>query len=210
MSILILSTGKPLSPLEGSYSSSEFDAAIQALAASAAEPPAERKIDPVSRTVYVGEGLLALSTADQILQPGIRHTEPLLNEIPVRSFTDTEKRYPAEKWLRRAAAQRKAADPRQPETREEISLRADTLIQKLEAAGKEALLITYPLFLPELLERFRVRGYVIQRSGLSRIQPLEKIVVSRRDEHCGGCQHNCFLSNPGCGIGRDKAIRKSG
>ena len=65
-------------------------------------------------------------------------------------------------------------------------------------------------FLPELLDRLRIRNYVIQRGGLLKFQPLEKIVVSRRNEHCGGCQHNCFLSNPGCGVGRDKAMRKSG
>ena len=40
-----------------------------------------------------------------------------------------------------------------------------------------------------------------------KIQPLERFLVSRREEHCGGCQHNCFLSNPGCGVGREKAMR---
>ena len=88
--------------------------------------------------------------------------------------------------------------------------RADALIRKLEEAGGDSLLITYPIFLAELLDRFRVHNYVVQRGGLFRFQPLEKIVISRKDEHCGGCQHNCFLSNPGCGVGRDKAMRRKG
>ena len=210
MSMLILCTGKPLSPLEGSYSSSEFDAAVAASFASPVEAPSERKIAPGGRIIYLAEGAPARSTADQLLTPGEYQVEPLLNEISVRSFTDTEKRFPSEKWLKKASAQRKSADPRQPESRAEVIARADLLIQKLEDAGGDSLLITYPLFLAEFLDRLRVHNYVVQRSGVFRIQPLEKIVVSRKDEHCGGCQHNCFLSNPGCGVGRDKAMRKKG
>jgi hypothetical protein len=129
-----------------------------------------------------------------------------MNEIPVRSFADTEKEYPVETWLRKAAAQRRRADLRQPESREEVITRADQLIRKVE--GSDCILIAGPLFLAELLDRLRIHNYVIQRTGMIKIQSLERFVVSRKDEHCGSCQHNCFLSNPGCGIGRDKAIRK--
>ena len=210
MSMLILCTGSPVNPLEGNYSSAEFDRAFRRMLDSAAVPPAERKISPGGRTVYIAEGELARSTAEQILEPCEIHTEPLLNEIVVCSFSDTEKQFSVEKWLRKAASQRKASDPRQPESRNKVIERADALIRKLEEAGEDSLLISYPLFLPELLDRLRIRNYVIQRGGLLKFQPLEKIVVSRRNEHCGGCQHNCFLSNPGCGVGRDKAMRKSG
>ena len=210
MSMLILCTGKPLSPLEGSYTSAGFDKAAAAVIRSAAEAPSERRISPGGRDVYIGEGFLARSTAEQILEPCELHVEPLLNEIGVRSFSDSDRPLPAEKWLRKAAAQRKAGDPRQPESREDVTARADLLIRKLEEAKGDSLLITYPIFLAELLDRFRVHNYVVQRGGLFRFQPLEKIVVSRKDEHCGGCQHNCFLSNPGCGVGRDKAMRRRG
>ena len=210
MSMLILCTGKPLSPLEGSYTSAGFDEAAAAVIRSAAEAPSERRISPGNRVVYIGDGLLARSTAEQILEPCALHVEPLLNEIDVRSFSDSDRPLPAEKWLRKAAAQRKAGDPRQPESREDVTARADLLIRKLEEAKGDSLLITYPIFLAELLDRFRVHNYVVQRGGLFRFQPLEKIVVSRKDEHCGGCQHNCFLSNPGCGVGRDKAMRRRG
>lgn len=210
MSMLIICSGKSRSPLEGSYDSAGFDAAVRAAADCAAEAPAERKISPGGRIVYVAEGALAQSSADQLLESCEYRTEPLLNEIPLRSFADTDRWLPAEKWLRKAASQRRAADPRQPESRAAVIARADALIQKLEELGGDSLLITYPLFLTELMDRFRVHGFLVQRSGMIRVQPWEKIVVSRRDEHCGGCQHNCFLSNPGCGVGRDKAIRKSG
>jgi hypothetical protein len=187
-----------------------FDEAAAAVIRSAAEAPSERRISPGNRVVYIGEGFLARSTAEQILEPCEFHVEPLLNEIAVRSFADSDRSLPADKWLRKAAAQRRAGNPRQPESREAVIARADALIRKLEDAGGDSLLITYPIFLAELLDRFRVHNYVVQRGGLFRFQPLEKIVVSRKDEHCGGCQHNCFLSNPGCGVGRDKAMRRKG
>ena len=72
MSMLILCTGSPVNPLEGNYSSAEFDRAFRRMVDSAAAPPAERKISPGGRTVYIAEG-------EQILEPCEIHTEPLLN-----------------------------------------------------------------------------------------------------------------------------------
>ena len=39
------------------------------------------------------------------------------------------------------------------------------------------------------------------------LMPGERIRVTERSDHCGGCQHNCLLKNPGCGVGKDKAAR---
>ena len=114
MSITILCSGVPEHPLSGKYSSAGFDAAVQAERASAVLPYAGRKHDPAGRDVLVGEDAPALHTAEQlILPPYTPITEPLLNEIPVRSFADTDREYSAETWLRKAAAQRRHADPRQ-------------------------------------------------------------------------------------------------
>ena len=206
MSILIFCAGTPANKASGRYDSSGFDAAIAEEQRSTADFTAGKKLNPAGREILIGEGLTARDTAEKLLSPCLFTVEPLLNEIPLRSFTDTEKQYPLETWLKKAAVQRRKEDTRQKESRAEVIERAETLIRKIE--GKNPILISYPLFLAELLDRLRVHGYVIQRSGVLKIQPLERFVVSRRDEHCGGCQHNCFLDNPGCGIGRDKAIRQ--
>ena len=199
MSMLILCTGRPLSPLDGSYTSVSFDAAVQALIDSASEAPAERPIAPAGRTVYIAEGKLARSTAEQILLLEDFQIEPLLNEIPLRSYMDTDRLLPAEKWLRKAAAQRKASDPRQPESRSAVLSRADNLIRKLESADGDSLLITYPLFLTELLDRLRVHNYVVQRSGIFKVQPLEKIVVSRKTSIAVVASITAFFPTPAAG-----------
>ena len=207
MSMTILCTGTPEHPLTGKYNSAGFDRAVQACRSSAILPYSGRQHNPSGRAVLIAEGSLAQSTAEQlILQPFDPIAEPLLNEIQVRSFADTDREYSVETWLKKAAAQRRHADPRQPESREQAIARAEKLIDKID--GRDCILITGPLFLTELLDRLRIHSYVIQRTGILKIQPLERFVVSHKDEHCGSCQHNCFLSNPGCDIGRDKARRQ--
>ena len=111
MSLLILCTGKPLSPLEGSYTSAGFDEAAAAVIRSAAEAPSERRISPGNRVVYIGEGFLARSTAEQILEPCEFHVEPLLNEIAVRSFADSDRSLPADKWESCLPAQSRRSPP---------------------------------------------------------------------------------------------------
>lgn len=209
MKVLIVCTGMPERQPEGKYSSAEFDAAwARAREGGICPPPAGRKIDPSGRSVYLAEGGLAADTAARMLEACEAASEPLLNEITVRSFCDTDARYDVSVWLRRAAGQRRRGDPRQPESLQQLRDRADRLILKLARDGDDCILITGPLFLTELLDRFRVQNYVCQRSGVFRIQPLEKFVISEKEAHCGGCGHNCFLSNPGCGVGREKALRR--
>ena len=206
MNITIICTGGPQQPVEGKYSSAGFDAAVLAERDSGILPYSGRQYDAAERTVFVGEEVISRSTAEQLILPCTPVVTPLANEIPLRSFADTEKLYPTETWLRKAAAQRKHADPRQPESRAQVIDRAEALIREME--GSNCILVTGPLFLAELLDRLRIHNYVIQRTGLMKIQPLERFVISRKEDHCGGCQHNCFLSSPGCGVGRDKALRK--
>ena len=92
MSITILCTGAPEHAIGGKYSSAGFDAAVQAERNSNIVPYGGRKHDPAGRTVLIGEDPLARRTAEQlILQPCEPVTEPLLNEIIVRSFADTDR-----------------------------------------------------------------------------------------------------------------------
>ena len=205
MSTTILCVGRSVRTAQGAFSSAELEAALEAERSSAILPYAGRKYNPENLSVMTGEGEQAADTLRKLLLPCEAAVTPLLNEIPVRPYRDTEKAYPLEHWLRKAAAQRRTGNPRQPESREAVRARADALLEEIR--GRDCFLITYPLFLSELLDRLRVHGFVVQRTGIMKIQPLERFLVSRREEHCGGCQHNCFLSNPGCGVGREKAMR---
>jgi len=206
MSTLIICAGKSISPAPGKYDSAGFDAAIKEALSSVCPPYEGKKFNPEGKTVLIGEGTPALDTAEKLLLSCRWSVDPLLNEIPLRSFADTEQSFTGRQWMKKAAAQRKRGDSRQPESADAVQARADKLIEKI--SDGDYILITYPEFLSVLLDRLRVHDYVVQRTGFMRIQPLERFIVSLKESHCGGCQHNCFLSNPGCGVGRDKAMRK--
>lgn len=195
-----------MTPGPGKYDSAAFDAAVEKIMNSVCPPYEGKKYNPEGKTVLIGEGLPALDTAEKILLPCQWTVEPLLNEIPLRSFTDTECTYTDRQWIRKAASQRKKADPRQAESHAAALARAASLVERI--SDGDYILITYPEFMSLLQKQLRVNDYVVQRSGFMGIKPLELFVVSQKEGHCGGCQHNCFLSNPGCGVGRDRAARK--
>ena len=209
MNVLIICTGKPDVDLSGKYTSKEFDALQQRLFSAGIGSQAEKQIVRKDRPVFFGEGTPARMTAEAMLGKCGFEPDLLLNEIPGVSAEDSEKKYSYSAWQKKAASQRKRAISRQPESQKAARKRAEEVIEKLEQIEDTCIVIVYPLFLEELLEAFRMHGYVIQRSILGKIRPLVRIFVSHRRDHCGGCSHNCFLSNPGCGVGKDKAARQA-
>ena len=206
MSTMIICAGRSLLPAPGKYDSAGFDAAVKEMSASPCPPYNGKKFNPEGKIVLIGEGTPAMDTAKKILLPCEWSVDGLLNEISIRSFTDTERSFTSRQWVNKAAAQRRRGDARQSESLAEVRARADKLINKI--SGKDYILISYPEFISVLLDRLRVKDFVVQRTGFMGIKPFEWFVVSEKEAHCGGCQHNCFLSNPGCGVGRDKAVRK--
>ncbi|MCH5259641.1 MAG: hypothetical protein J1F18_07805, partial [Lachnospiraceae bacterium] len=82
------------------------------------------------------------------------------------------------------------------------------LLDLLEAKNQDCILISHPSFIKILLNRFSARGYCITGRNTVRIAPLNRLLITKWDMHCGGCGHNCLLSNPGCGVGRDAARRR--
>lgn len=99
--------------------------------------------------------------------------------------------------------------PRKPFTRTppEDTARAKQLIAVLLEHGEDCVIAAPPNFLHLLLRRMERSGFVIRRGESGTPKPLERIRITQKRDHCGGCSHNCLLKNPGCGVGRDKAAR---
>lgn len=207
MKVWILVCGEAENPLPKRCTGAGYEAALAAATESAIEPYAGRLMKAAGRVIYVAPGRRARETAEQIIPDGELVTEPALAPIPRRAWKDTEAEHPFRVWEGMARRQARRGDPRQPESRRASIERAEALVARLEAEGRDCVLVLGGDFLTLLLDRFRLHGYASQRSGLGRWQPFERILVSRRDEHCGACNHNCLLANPGCDIGRDKARR---
>ena len=157
------------------------------------------------RTIYTAPGQAARQTAALFYGEAATVEELLLAAVPVGVGGPGERTLPRWLWRFLLWLWRFFGAGKQPAVDQ-----AERLIQKLEASGEDCVLICQVSFAKILLDRFRRHGGVITRGGVFRLRPLEQILITRRDMHCGGCQHNCLLSNPGCGVGRDKAARKSG
>ena len=155
------------------------------------------------RAVRTSPRAAARTTAEKLIPDAAAQTEQLLDEIPLCPFGGT-----LPLWLWRFLVWlRGLFGLASAESRKESRQKADELIDRLERAGGDCVLVSHPRRIAALCDALRVRGYCVQRTGLGRIKPFEQLLLSRRDEHCGGCAHNCLLSNPGCNIGRDKAAR---
>ncbi len=162
--------------------------------------------------IYVSSQKRAIQTAQQMFPAAPKDMvimTPLLDEVPLRSFSDAERDRP--KWVYDMAGRLQwLTGRRQEETRQETVKRADELIGLLEKNNENAILVTHGFFMSVLIRRLKRRKrYEIYRGSTLTISPLEKIRVVDREPHCGGCHHNCLLKNAGCLIGQDKA-RKAG
>ena len=88
--------------------------------------------------------------------------------------------------------------------KEEVK-RAKEAVAALLEYGEDCVIAVPPDFLKILLDQMARKALVILRRESGAPKPLERIRISERKDHCGFCNHNCLLRNPGCGIGMDKA-----
>ena len=93
------------------------------------------------------------------------------------------------------------------ESAREVRLRTAEAAETLLASKQDCVVAADPEILRFLLRALEKRRCVIRRARSGALMPGERIRVTERSDHCGGCQHNCLLKNPGCGVGKDKAAR---
>ena len=208
MKIWIICTGEKTGLWPSRCSAAEYDTLSRKAQEEIPGPREEKKL-PWKERIFIAPTPAARETARLLLDGGTVIEEELLAPVIPRAGADKGQR-PVWLWRETARLQRSIGNPRQPESRKQISARAEQLMARLTAEEKDCVLVADCVLTEELLDRARVRGYTLARTGIFRYQPWERVLLTKRDVHCGGCAHNCLLSNPGCGVGRDKAARKSG
>lgn len=208
MKILIICGSKTSITWEKRYNSADYDEAIQRMSNCDIEAVINERSSSSGRPVYVSSVKSASQTAELLFTDAAITEESLLDEVPQRSCKDTDKKLPLRYWRFMASLQRFLGNSRQPETNSRTKARAEKLLDLLESRNQDCILISHPIFIKVLLNQLRKRGYRVTRRNFFHITPLERILITKWDMHCGGCSHNCLLSNPGCGVGRDAAKRR--
>ena len=152
------------------------------------EPGQTESISVAGRPVYSAPE--CMEYAKEVLQDvGTLTEEPLLREARDAGLL----------WRLRL---RQAEEPAK-----DVSARAGNIAETVLKTQVDSVIVAPPGILRFLLRALEKRRCVIRRAQSGAIQPGERIRVTERSDHCGGCQHNCLLKNPGCGVGKDKAAR---
>lgn len=209
MKIWIVCTGEKKSLWPRRCDAKEYDTLCRRATEEDPGPREEKRLPWAGKQVLVAPCLAAEKTAALCIGGGEDRAEPLLAPVLPRAARDRGEA-PVWLWREMARIQRNLGSARQPESRKALSARAEQLMARLEREEKDCVLVADCILTEELLDRARVRGYTRARTGIFRYRPWERVLLTKRNVHCGGCAHNCLLSNPGCGIGRDKAARGGG
>ncbi len=209
MRFWIICSGESSAALPARCTAEELQRLWEERLAATAPRPGLPRVEANGRPLYVSPRGAAHGTAFLLVPGAVALCEPLLDEIPP-ALPEGGKSAPLWRWELTNRMRCRRGIKSAPESAKQSRARADELIDKLERRGEDCILISHPRMIAVLLDRLRVRGYVAQRTGIGRVKPFEQMLLSRRGEHCGGCAHNCLLSNPGCNVGRDKAKRAAG
>ena len=187
------------------YDAASFECAIETERGCSAVGGSVRRIDASAYRVYTGTSRACMQTAEILFErTGPIEATPLLADVPIRAFRDTGKALPLWLWDAMGEAQWRADSRRQGETRYQTERRVEKLADRLEAESKDCIVICRGLTLAALKTVLRRRGFLLEGGGLAP-KPLERVRATKKILHCGGCHHNCLLSEAKCHIGREKA-----
>ena len=170
-----------------------------------------KKLSTSGRPVYVGPERYCRETAEMLFENlGLSEQSQLivtklLQEVPFDSSPYASRTLSLSAWQQKAWLQRffKGMFDKKSESR----ARAAELIAGIRAAGKNCIIIADEHMVNTLARELKRNGFHIKRGGLFHVDYLERIVATDNEPHCGGCMHDCPLSNPGCMIGKDKAAK---
>ena len=185
------------------YDSAAFRRAVEEEQELAAAAISAVRSDVSAYRVYTGTARACRETAEMLFDLSEPPEEtPLLNDVLLAPFRDTETPLPLGLWRAVGTAQWAVNSPRQPEGRRETADRALRFIRQLETEDRDCVVICRGLLLSALKTTLRFRGYCLEGGGSG---PLARTRAVKQSLHCGGCHHNCLLADAKCAIGQSKA-----
>ena len=134
------------------------------------------KIDN-TKTVYISELSRTYETACRLFKKRNFVKSELLNEVPLKSFKDTNKMYPLWLWNFMGRLQWFLQNDRQSESRTETIVRAKRLIKLLEEQQEDCYLITHGFYMRVLIKELKKRGYTIKSNNFLGISNLDMIAA---------------------------------
>ena len=190
------------------YDAASFERAVEEERGRAVADVSVTRSSAAAYRVYTGTSRACRETAELLFDFGDPpEATPLLDDVPVRAFRDSGRPLPLGLWKTMAEAQWRFGSSRQPETKRATELRVGRLADRIESEERDCIVICRGLTMTALRSVLRRRGFLIEGGGLVP-GPLDRVRATKRSLHCGGCRHNCLLSEAKCDIGKEKARRQ--
>ncbi len=211
MKIVLINAASPDYPWKKSYTPAAFAAANAEFETCPLKEGSVSQGKLTGYRVYHASSLHARETAKMLVgdQTGIPCEETdLLNELPLPPLPDKDREYPLSRYRLQEYFSHKMNDPAGPGSSAESLKNMEEFLDLLEKSVEDAVLVSHERRILLLIKLLRKRKYMIRRGSLLRLAPLERVLAAKDIPTCGGCMHNCQLSNPGCEICRDKAARQ--
>lgn len=157
------------------YHSSSFDNAC-----SLYDTSKITKLNRVKRSsiekIYISDLSRTYETAVQLFGNKDFKKLELINEVPLRSFTDTKRSLPCFIWMALGRMQWWMENKRQPETKSETIHRAKQVVSMLIHENEDCYIITHGLFIKVLLKELRRAGFQISKNKL-KWENLDEIIA---------------------------------
>lgn len=115
--------------------------------------------DYQAETVYISTLSRSEATADVMLKAGKTLVKtPLVNEIPLSSFTNTTLKLPAMLWMIAGRLQWYFNSAKQPETRKESTERINQLLNVLQRNQQDCIIVGHGFYFAQLVGEMKKRG----------------------------------------------------
>ena len=138
------------------------------------------KID-TDKTIYISKLSRTYETASKLFGKADFIKTALLNEVPLKSFKDTEKMYPLWIWNFLGRLQWFLQNERQDEVRRKTQVRAKEMVDLLEKKNEDCYIVSHGFYMRTLVKELKKQGYKIKRNRLFGISNLEQIVAIKND-----------------------------
>lgn len=129
--------------------------------------------------IYVSSLSRTKETAEKLFGEKKIIATKLLDEVPMTSFTDTKREYPAGLWSFMARIQWYFQKKRQPEIRRDTIRRSKELIAYLEEKHRDCYCVTHGFFMITLIKEMKKQGYRAEKSKGFGFSNLEQIVMTK-------------------------------
>lgn len=176
MKIVIIRHGKVDMEWDRYYDSVSFDKACSIYDISPIRLSNTRYENKNNDKIYISGLSRTSETARMLFGDNDFYKSELLNEVPLRSFTDTIRKLPLIIWNVIGRLQWLFNNKRQPETRSQTIDRAEKAISMLEKENADCIVVTHACFANTFTKQLKKRGNKIDKRKF-RMNNLERVTA---------------------------------